>query len=169
MEKYLTLLSKFPILRDLSRSQLSKVGEATKERRYEAGQTILKEGEMGETMFLLLDGEVEVSKTLTLMIDRSNVDKRDKSLTRLSADDYACFGEIALVSDYHRRTATVRTLSKCVLGEIGREEFIKLCEADTQMGYLLMRNIASAVSCSLDKANKDLLKLTTAFSLALQE
>lgn len=168
MSDSITLLSKFPIFSGMSRAQLAKIGAIVKRRLYKSGQVIIKEGDRGDSMYLLLEGSVEVSKTLTLLVNRGNVDRRDKSLVNLSADDRPSFGEMSLLGDSHIRTATIKTHTECTVGIISREECIKLCEEDTLLGYLFMRNVAQAIARRLERANKDVLKLTTAFSLALQ-
>ncbi|MDZ7339210.1 MAG: cyclic nucleotide-binding domain-containing protein [candidate division KSB1 bacterium] len=162
-------LARFPILAGLTDEQLQRVWGILELRDCPAGEVIVQEGETGDALFLVLHGEVEVSKTLTLMVGRGNVDTRDKALDRMSAAQAPFFGEMALLDSHHQRTATVRTLTSCKLGVLRRAQCIALCEQDPKLGFLLMRNIASALATRLDKANRDILKLTTAFSLALQE
>jgi CRP-like cAMP-binding protein len=153
----------------MSPAQLARVWEIIELRKYPPGEVIVQEGESGDTLYLLLAGEVEVSKALTLMVARGNVDTRDKALDRMAAGQSPFFGEMALLDDSHRRTATVRTLRQCTLGLLRRKPCMALCHEDPSLGFLLMRNIASTLATRLDKANKDILKLTTAFSLALRE
>ena len=45
---------------------------------------------------------------------------------------------------------------------------LALFEKDPDFGYKVIRNIAQTLAERLEKANQDILKLTTAFSLALQ-
>ncbi|MBC7186507.1 MAG: cyclic nucleotide-binding domain-containing protein [Calditrichaeota bacterium] len=162
-------LAAFPIFEGMSSAQLARLWEIVEVREYPAGEVIVQEGESGDALYLLLAGEVEVSKSLTLMVARGNVDTRDKALDRLSAAQSPFFGEMALLDDSHHRTATVRTLTESTLGLLRRKPCMTLCHEDPSLGFLLMRNIASTLATRLDKANKDILKLTTAFSLALRE
>ena len=168
MQTTITYLGQFPIFAGMSDAHLDKMVKIMKRKRFRAGQIIIQEGERGDSMFLLLDGKVEVSKTLTLIIDRGNVDTRDKSLIHLSAEDMACFGEMSLLGNSHKRTATIKTFTDCTVGIITREDCLQLCEEDTLLGFLFMRNVAKAIALRLERANKDVIKLTTAFSLALQ-
>lgn len=161
-------LSRFPILQGLNDSQLHKVREIVREKKTAAGEMITKEGEHGDTLFLLLAGSVEVSKSLTLHMGREGLDTRDKSLTVLRADEAPYFGEMALLREDSRRTASVKAVEVCVLGIIHRQDFIALCEKDVALGYRLLLNIAKTLVGRLEKMNQDILKLTTAFSLALK-
>ncbi len=161
-------LGHFPIFAGLSPQQLGKIAKIVRETTFKAGEAITREGEPGHEMFLLLSGRVEVCKSLTLKLGREGLDTREKSLISLHAGDAPCFGEMALLNEDSRRTATVITLEVCRVGIITSDDFVKLCEADTELGYYLLRNIAKTLVIHLEKTNQDILKLTTAFSLALQ-
>lgn len=161
-------LTRFPIFADLSAVQLEKIWAIIREKTYRADEEITHEGESGKFLFLLLEGEVEVSKSLTLMVGREGLDTRDKSLRRLRADEGPYFGEMVLLDEESRRTATIKALKECRVGMIDRSELLMICETDKELGYLILRNIARTMAKRLDKANQDILKLTTAFSLALQ-
>lgn len=161
-------LSRFPILEGLNDSQLLQVREIVHEKKMAAGEMITREGEHGDELFLLLAGRVEVSKSLTLHMGREGLDTRDKSLMMLRAEDAPYFGEMALLREDSRRTATVKAVDVCLLGIIHRQDFLELCEKDSALGYRLLLNIAKTLVDRLEKMNKDILKLTTAFSLALK-
>src|SRR5215208_4705613 len=74
---------------------------------YAAGQTIVEAGTKGETMYIVLDGEVEVRIS-------------DKKLETGSAG--TIFGEMALI-DNDPRSATVVAKTDCRVVEIGRKRF----------------------------------------------
>ena len=63
------------------------------------------------------------------------------------------FGEVALV-DRGLRSATVNTVADgTVLYAISRDDFIELCDEDTRIGYVIMRNIAADLSFKLRHYN----------------
>ena len=105
-------------------------------------------------MFILLDGEVEVSKSLLLKVAGRGMDQRDKSLIRLTGDDYAFFGEMALFDSNAERSASVTAKSKCVIAEIAQEDFFKLTESDHEIGYHVLKNIVTIISNRLDKTTQ---------------
>ena len=119
-------------------------------------------------MFILLDGEVEVSKTLLLKVAGHGLDKGDKSLIRLTGNDFAFFGEMTLFDSNAERSASVIATSDCVLAEIAQKDFFELAEADHEIGYHVLKNLIKIISNRLEKTTKDVLKLTTALSLALE-
>ena len=164
----LSFLRKIPLFVGLSDNRLELIKKIISERTVGAGSLIIKEGTRGTEMFILLDGEVEVSKSLLLKVAGRGMDQRDKSLIRLTGDDYAFFGEMALFDSSAERSASVTAKSKCVIAEIAQEDFFNLTESDHEIGYRVLKNIVTIISNRLDKTTQDVLKLTTALSLALE-
>ena len=68
-----------------------------------------------------------------------------------------------------RRTATIKTVTKCRFYEIERKSFLGLTEADHEPGYRIFLNLAGIVGTRLRKANENTIKLTTALSIILRE
>lgn len=161
-------LKKIPLFTGLSSEKLKKLLSIMTVREVDEGKYIIKENEKGHEMFILLDGTVEVSRTLLLKISGSGMDQRDKLLNRLTANDYAFFGEMGLFDDDSERSASVIAKSKCTVAVLERDSFFNLTEADKEIGYVILKNILKIVSDRLDKTTKDVLKLTTALSLALE-
>jgi len=165
-------LKPFHIFRGLSEAKLAKVCEIIDVQRFDRDETVIQDGAVGDTLYLLLDGEVEVTKVLVLRMTRQEVDQTDKSLIRLSSEPHPefgkpIFGEMALFSETSRRTATVKTTRHSMLGVIHRDPFFQLCESETEIGYRISSAIACLLSERLDKSTQDVLNLTTALSFVL--
>ncbi|MCX5911937.1 MAG: cyclic nucleotide-binding domain-containing protein [Deltaproteobacteria bacterium] len=162
------ILKSLPILRDLDEGELTKFLTITRRVRFSKGNIILKEGEPGDTLYIIADGSVEISKNLVMKMGREEFQDRDKILTKLSAEDHAVFGEVALF-EQGKRSATVLARSDCVLLEITRNDFLRLGEENPRIGYKITRNITQLLCSRLRKADEDTIKLTTALSLALSK
>lgn len=162
----ITFLKKIPILRDLNEEELGQFLKIARRVRFPKGQPILTEGQAGETMYIMEEGMVEISKTLVMIKGQENSRDRDKVLTKLSAEDHAIFGEVALF-EQSKRTATVIALTDCLLLEISKAGFLKLSEENPRIGYKITRNVAQLLCSRLRKADEDTVKLTTALSMAL--
>jgi CRP-like cAMP-binding protein len=165
-------LKLFNIFHGVAEEKLAKIRDTIEIQSFGADEAVIRDGEEGDTFYLLLDGEVEITKLLVMRLSRQKVDQTDKSLIRLSSDAHPdfgkpCFGEMALFSDKSRRSATVVTIQPSRLGVIHNEDFVALCESDTEIGYRVLKNIAGMLSGRLDKANEDVLNLTTALSFVL--
>ena len=160
-------LEGFIIFKDLSDSQLGEVCDKFVERSYNQDEIIFSEGDVGTSLFLLLEGEVEITQALTLDIDHSKVDNREKSLIRLNANSKTFFGEVGLIEEDGVRTATVKTTSKSLIARLSKMDFNDLTENDPILGTKLLKNIAAVLCQRLRTTNANVLKITTAFSLAL--
>lgn len=161
-------ISRFSIFMGLSNDQVDRILEIISTKEYMTEEEITHEGEHGETLYLLLSGKVAVSKSLTLLSGESGIDAKDKSLIQLSAEQTPYFGEMAILKKDSLRSATVKALQPCTVAVIKRKDLLHVCESDKEIGYYILRNIAKHLAENLEKANQDILKLTTAFSLALQ-
>jgi CRP/FNR family cyclic AMP-dependent transcriptional regulator len=159
-------LKSIPILRDLDEEEIQKLLQISRRVQFPRGSVILKEGEIGETLYIMEEGMVEISKTLAMRMGREDYQDREKILTRLSAQDHAIFGEVALF-EQGKRTATVVAVTDCRMLEIARADFLGLAEENPRIGYKITRNIAELLCSRLRKADEDTIKLTTALSLAL--
>ncbi len=159
-------LKRILILQDLNEEEIRQLLGITRPLRYAKGAVILKEGEPGESMYIIEEGMVEVSKALVMKWGRQDYQDRDKILTKLSAEDHAIFGEVALF-EQNRRTASVVALTDSVLLEIAKADFLRLAEENPRIGYKITRNIAQLLCSRLRKADEDTIKLTTALSIAL--
>jgi len=96
------LLQDVPLFTNFSKKQLKSVVKTAKEKEFETGDTIVREGDMSNVGFyLILAGQVEV--------------KRDeKSLTKLGAGQF--FGEMAVLDEKPRSADVVAlTDTKCLL------------------------------------------------------
>lgn len=79
---------------------------------FEADEVVFREGDRGDWLYVVLDGEVEISKCVP--------GRGETPLARLGRGE--CFGEIALVSD-RPRSATARSVTAVNLLAVDREAF----------------------------------------------
>ena len=168
-EEYLEVLKRVSIFRDLDDDQLGSVADHCHEFKVLAGERVFTEGERGSGLFVLMEGDVEISKRLTLL-KRGETDYRDKKLNVLRADSeggvYPIFGEMGLFES-DERSATVTAISTSMLLDIRSEDWLRICEADYKLGYYVTRRLMEIVSGRLRNMNRDILKLTTALCMAL--
>ena len=161
-------LKKFTIFSDLTDDELNHFGDALKEVKMEKGQQFITEGEEGDCIYLLLEGEVQINQALTLSMNKSESDNREKAILKLSSDINPLFGEMSMFNEGDRRTANVRAETACVLVKLDKSDLYNICEKNPNIGFKVMRNLGRIISGNLVKANQNVLKLTTAFSLILE-
>jgi len=161
-------LKKFTIFSDLTDDELNHFSDALKEVKMEKGQQFITEGEEGDCIYLLLKGEVQINQALTLSMNKSESDNREKAILKLSSDINPLFGEMSMFNEGDRRTANVRAETACVLVKLDKSDLYNICEKNPNVGFKVMRNLGRIISGNLVKANQNVLKLTTAFSLILE-
>lgn len=67
-----------------------------------------------------------------------------------------------------KRILKNRLYQPCTIAFCTKDKLIREIEKEPAIGTIIYRNIASELVKRLRKANKDILKLTTAFTLALE-
>ena len=105
-------------------------------------------------------------KSGSLRIFRKTEESIETDLTVLGPGD--SFGEMALFEEFPERSASIRSLKPCTVGIIEKKGFINILREKPEIGTMIYKNIATVLTRRLVKANRDMLKLTTAFCLALE-
>lgn len=168
MEKDVASLRETEIFRNLSEAQIKKVLMIARKVAFPSGEVIMKEGDLGDTMYIILEGSVDVVKSLVMSDLDDDAGGKNKVFTRLEAKDHGVFGEIALLEEL-KRTATVRAVTDCLLYAIAKDDFLRVAEGDYELGYRILLNLSRIVSARLRRADDDTIKLTTALSFILKE
>jgi CRP-like cAMP-binding protein len=101
-------LAKAPLFRNLSRSDLVALAKVTEDLEVEEGKVLAREGDIGHEFFVIVDGEVDVAR-------------EGETVRRLRSGDF--FGEIALIWESPRRTATVTAATPVRLFVLTRPAF----------------------------------------------
>ena len=161
-------LKKVAILSDLNVKELEYILSISKKVEVPSNDIIMTEGEVGSTMHFFVKGEVKVSKNLTLKIGKKGFGTAEKSMVKLKAEHVSFFGDMAMFQD-EPRSATITASMDCTLYEISRDSFTKFCTDYPDQGVKVLQRIASTMSGRVRKGNEDILKLTTALSLALSK
>ena len=161
-------LKDFSIFKGLDESEIKLFEDKISSVDVSEGNYFIIEGDVGDSIFLLLEGEVEINQALTLSMNKSDADNREKAIINLSSESKPLFGEMSLFNESDQRTASVKALSDCKLAKIMKEELFEICDAHPNTGYKVMQNLCKTLCGNLVKANQNVLKLTTAFSLILE-
>ncbi len=152
------------LFQDLDDRELEQVLSRTLPREFPAGLVIIQEGDPGDSLYIMVSGEVEITKQLTLVLDEDT--PKERVMIRLKAEDGVYFGEMSLLES-DPRSATVTALSDCRLLELYQKDFLELVQKDPAMGVKLLLRLAQLLSRHLRKTNQDVVKLTTALAISL--
>jgi CRP-like cAMP-binding protein len=152
------------LFQDLEDRELEQVLSRTYPREFPVGRVIIQEGDPGDSLYIMVSGEVEITKQLTLVLDKDT--PKERVMIRLKAEDGVYFGEMSLLEN-DPRSATVTALSDCRLLELYQKDFLELVRNDPAMGLKLLLRLAQLLSRHLRKTNQDVVKLTTALAISL--
>ena len=104
-------LQGLPVFAGMGSRQLDLLAVKLQVREVDAGETLVRQGDPGDTFFIVREGELEVLVSGNGARRRANV---------LKQGDF--FGEVALLYNVPR-TATVRARSKASVWQLGRQDF----------------------------------------------
>lgn len=125
IEKVLTLKST-AFFAKAEENILANIADTLKEVEIEAGETIIKQDQLGDCMYIILEGQVEILN-------------HNQSLARLTAGDV--FGEMALL-DPAPRSASARAFSHTHLLRLDAEPFKELISDYPEVAQSIMQVLA---------------------------
>jgi len=111
IEKVLVLKS-LDLFKDTPENILADLAPLMKERQYEQGTVIFKEGETGDCMYIIQQGSIRIHKGST---------------TLAILKDKEVFGELSLL-DADTRSASATADTDCTLYKIDQEPFYELMD-----------------------------------------
>lgn len=133
-------------LSGLSMGELDRLGELLTKREFAAGDTICREGEDGNRMWLLAKGSVSVR----LISADGRMNLRIASLSRGTT-----IGEMALIEEA-RRSATIVADEHVVCYELLRDGYTRLLSEHPVIATKLLTNLSRELARRLRKTSEDL-------------
>ena len=120
------VLPAVPLFAGLSDAEVEQLAQLFKARRFEADETVIREGSGGAAFYVIDSGEARVTI-------------RGTEVARLGPGDH--FGEIALI-DEGERLATVTATTELVCHGLTYWEFRPLVEQNGAIGWKLLQSMA---------------------------
>jgi CRP-like cAMP-binding protein len=136
----LEVLKGMPLFRYLSYTELVRVMNIAEVKWYEAGETLIREGEAGEDMFVILSGKVRLNKNGT-------------DITTLGKG--AHFGEMSLVDRGTRSASAVADETSRLL-LIHRRDFYEIVRKEPSLSVKLLWSFVQVLAERLRKTTADL-------------
>ena len=134
------LLRQIPMFQKVEQSKLKLLAFTSERLVFQPEQVICEQGEPGDSMYVIVDGEADVIVNLP-----------NGPLTVATLKKNSFFGEIAILCDVPR-TATVKATSTLTTLRITTDLFYRLVSEFPQMTIEIMREIAAR----LDRTTQDL-------------
>ena len=138
------ILEKLDLFSGLKRESLLKLASLFKERIFNENEFIFEEGSMGNSMMIIVSGEVRVSQT-----DESV----EEELVVLKKGDL--FGEMAMLEELPR-TATIIANTNVIILEIKKDDFFQFLNDNSRDGVDILFRLAKTLSSRLREADSKL-------------
>jgi CRP/FNR family transcriptional regulator, cyclic AMP receptor protein len=122
-------LARAPLFSELSKQELKQLARASEDMEMSAGTTLCREGDLGREFFVIVEGEVEVTRSGRVLATRGPGE---------------FFGEIALLEKI-RRTATVTATTPVRFFVLTNQSFQSLIDRNPGVERKVLRALAKRV------------------------
>ncbi len=130
------MVARVPLFARLDAAAVARLVGLLTARRVAAGDVIITKGDEAEAMYFIASGQVEV--------------ETPSGPIRLSEGDF--FGEVAMISEDTRRTATVSAARTCELLALSVRDFRRLVQSNAEIGDAV-REVARQRLEAINKRN----------------
>jgi CRP-like cAMP-binding protein len=138
-------LARVPFFEGLTKDALALIANATTEESHATGTKIFQYGDVGDKLFVLLEGKVRISREVAGM--------GEEALAVLGPGEV--FGEMSLI-DEAPRSADARVHERCRLLVISKESFDELLFMHKDLAYEVLWNCVRILSTRLRETNEKL-------------
>jgi signal transduction histidine kinase len=146
-----------PILLGLTEEDLDVLACAAVERVFSPGDVICQEGELGDVMYFIVDGRVEIVKQVDEGIERH--------LHYAGPGEY--FGEIAILQE-GPRVATVRAVELTTTLEVGQAPFLTVLGRSPSLGVRILVRVTDRLRDADQQAIDELRRANVELTQALR-
>jgi CRP/FNR family transcriptional regulator, cyclic AMP receptor protein len=126
-----TSLKNLPIFNGLDAKRLKLVAMMAERLHYTPGQKIANQGDLPNTIFIILSGEIELSRTMPC-----------GEMHALSLGTGSLFGDVPMLCDKSYLGNVTATTDVVVLG-VGKDLFFELLQSVPEFAVALCRDLAS--------------------------
>jgi len=133
----LTFLKQNALFKETPVDQLAHLIQIARTQKLPENAEFIKEGETGDELFIIMDGEVSVTR-------------RGKEIARLGIGD--CIGELSII-DKEPRSATVKTTKQSLLLSLKRNDFLLTLKSNPTIAINVMKVIADRLRSTLSQYN----------------
>lgn len=148
------ILKKIWLFNDLNEEEINSIVKLLKPVKATEGTTIIKENTKGREIYILIDGQVRVSKF---------INGKEEALTFLNPG--AIFGEMAILGNFER-SAEIIAHTDVIMFQIDGKKFVDLLDSNPQTGFKIYRKMAITLAKrlkELDERYHSILSLATMF------
>ena len=142
-----SLLGRAPLFSDFSREDIRTLAEYMGVYRAQTGDTIIREGDVGDFMLLIVRGEVDILKR--------GFQREQQHMTTVGAG--TTIGEMSMI-DGEPRFATCRTTMSTTFGVLTRDNMAKIILEQPQLGSKILVKLVTMLSARLRQTSAKLMR-----------
>ncbi len=148
-EEVYAAFKQIPWFSGLKEEHLKQIAEISHVRYFKSGERFFHEGDKQDYIYILTSGRV----VLDMFVPHHG------KVRFSSVEAWDVFGWSSVTPSVHQRTAgAVAVLDGAALA-IDAEKLRQICEADTSLGYLVMRRLAGVVATRLMQTRLQLIDM----------
>lgn len=132
------------LFQELDNRELQLVKNIINVRNYRTGETVFHQGEIGVGMYIIVNGSVDVAIEESSAVGEA---PHASFVTRLAEGDF--FGEIALVEDNGRRTATSTAHEETVLIGFFKPDLMEIVSRNPTAGVKILIGLGRVLGTRL--------------------
>jgi serine/threonine protein phosphatase PrpC len=134
------VLANMPLFSRLTERELLRVMQSVEVRSYNDGDSVMREGDKGDELFIVVDGKVRVTRG-------------EQTLTHLGQGEHV--GEMALIRSVPR-SATVTAMGPAELIVIRRADFFEILRKEHEVAVKMLWQFLGVLADRLDQTSSEL-------------
>jgi CRP/FNR family transcriptional regulator, cyclic AMP receptor protein len=142
-----SLLGRAPLFSDFSQDDIKTLADYMGVYRAQPGETIIREGDVGDFMLLIVRGEVDILK--------QGHHREQQHMTSVGAG--TTIGEMSMI-DGEPRFATCRTTQATTFGVLTRDNMAKIVLEQPQLGSKILVKLVTMLSARLRQTSSKLMR-----------
>ena len=151
----ISILSQNILFRNLTKKELRFIEKIIHIRKYRSGEVIFRQNENGVGMYIIVKGSVHISILDNLMMESDK--EKEVVVARLEPGDF--FGELSLVEDVSRRSATSSAAEDTVLIGFFKPDLLEILERSSTTGVKVVFRLAEVLGRRLKETTDKISQL----------
>ena len=135
-------LKQNPIFNMVGSEELKAIAAIADYREFDAGDIIVKEGEPGDSLFFVKEGQIQITKKL-----------KEKETTLATLGQTSCFGEM-VIFDNEPRSASCYAHENCLLLVIQKSDLLEVILQYPQIALQLFKVLGGRLRAANEKVKE---------------
>ncbi len=152
-------LGQLPLFASLPPEELQQLEDSMRKVVYAPGEVLFHEGDPGDRLYLILDGQLEVIKAMG--------QPHERILAVRGLGDF--IGEMSLLYQGGKRSASVRTIERVRVMVMSRQDFDMLLDRQPGLAVEIMRSMSERLREAEESTIQDLKAINKQLAQAYQD